>query len=214
MSVSELSEKLFVSEATVRRDVAALQKKELVVCKRGRVSLKTGSPDRRIPLFVRDLENIEEKRAIGIRAAALVRDGDVVMLDASTTALAVIPHLSERRNVLVITNGAKTALESASMGIRTVFAGGEMTPESFCTVGAETERLLSCYNADVAFFSCRGIDDEGRVTDTSVYENAVRRIMMENSRRCYLLCDTGKFGKRYLNTLCRTQDVDGVISER
>ena len=58
-SVKELSRKLFVSEPTVRRDVALLQEREILTCKRGIVTLKTNSPDRRIPLFIRHLEQNE-----------------------------------------------------------------------------------------------------------------------------------------------------------
>ena len=126
-SVKELSEKLFISEPTVRRDITLLQKKEILTCKRGIVTLKTNSPDQRIPLFIRHLEQNEEKQIIARKALEHIKDGYVIMLDASTTAFHLLPHLTEFKNILVITNGAKTALESASMGIRTICTGGEMT---------------------------------------------------------------------------------------
>ena len=211
-TVRELAEKLFISEPTVRRDLTVLQKKEILTCKRGVVSLKINSPDRRIPLFVRSLEQNEKKKVIARRAVSHVKDGYVVMLDASTTALCLIPFLAEFKNILVITNGAKTALEAASMGIRIISTGGEMTRESFCYVGSDAENLLRQYNADVAFFSCRGISDEGIASDTSILENSVRRIMMENSMKSFLLCDESKFGKKYLHTLCKTEELDGVIT--
>ncbi|MBQ9976185.1 MAG: DeoR/GlpR transcriptional regulator [Clostridia bacterium] len=206
-TVKELAEKLFISEPTVRRDIIHLQKKELLTCKRGVVTLKSNSPDKRIPLFVRSLERNEEKKAIARKAAGFVKDGDVVMLDASTTAMCIIPYLAELKNILVITNGAKTALESASMGIRTVSTGGEMTLESFCYVGGDAEGILRQYNADVAFFSCRGVSN-GLATDCSVLENSVRRIMIKNSKRAFLLCDKSKLDKTYLHTLCSLDEVE------
>ncbi len=213
-SVKELSEKLFISEPTTRRDVAILQKKGLLICKRGIVTLKTNSPDQRIPLFIRDLEQNEEKQAIARKAAKHIKDGYVIMLDASTTAFHLLPHLTELKNILVITNGAKTALEATSMGIRTICTGGELMRESFCYVGTDAESVLKNYNADVSFFSCRGLSEDGIVSDNSILENSMRKIMIKNSNRCYLLCDRSKFGKTYLNTLCNVEDLNGLITEK
>lgn len=211
-SVKELSEKLFISEPTVRRDITLLQKKEILTCKRGIVTLKTNSPDQRIPLFIRHLEQNEEKQIIARKALEHIKDGYVIMLDASTTAFHLLPHLTEFKNILVITNGAKTALESASMGIRTICTGGEMTFESFSYIGPDAESVLMKYNADIAFFSCRGIAD-GIATDNSIMENNLRRIMIKNSKRKFLLCDKSKFNKTYLNTLCNIKDIDGLIND-
>lgn len=213
-SVKELSEKLFISEPTVRRDIVLLKEKELVTCKRGVVEIKTSSPDKRIPLFIRNLEQNEGKQAIARRAVKNIKDGYVIMLDASTTAFHLLPYLTEFKNILVITNGAKTAIEAASMGIRTICTGGELMSESFCYVGIDAESVLRNYYADVAFFSCRGISDEGIASDNSILENALRKIMIKNSKKSYLLCDGSKLGKTYLNILCHTKDLQGVITDQ
>lgn len=213
-TVKELSKKLFISEATVRRDIITLQKKELINCNRGLVCLRINSPDRRIPLFVRDLEQNEAKKEIAIKASKIIKDGDVIMLDASSTAYHLVPHLLNFKNILVITNGAKTALEVASMGIRTICTGGEMTLESFSYVGSDAEDVLKRYNADIAFFSCRGITDDGVISDNSILENSMRRIMINNSNKNYLLCDKSKFGTKHLNTLCNTKEITDVITDK
>lgn len=212
-TVKELSEKLFVSEPTVRRDIVELKSRDIVTSKNGLVSLKTNAPDHRIPLFIRHLEQHEEKRSIAKKAAEHISDGNVIMLDASTTAFHILPHLASLKNILLITNGAKTAIEAASMGIRTIAAGGEMALESFSYIGCDAEATLSRYNADIAFFSCRGITDEGLATDNSIFENNIRRIMIQKSTKSFLLCDKSKFGKTYLNTLCNVEDIDGLITE-
>ena len=211
-TVKELSEKLFISEPTVRRDLVVLQNKGLVNCKRGIVTLKTNSPDQRIPLFIRHLEQNEAKQIIAKKAKQHIKDGYVIMLDASTTAFHILPLLTEFKNILVITSGAKTALESASMGIRTICTGGEMAIESFSYIGPDAEAILNRYNADVAFFSCRGISQDGVLSDNSTMENSIRRIMIKRSKKSFVLCDNSKFGKSYVNILCHTEDIDGVIS--
>ena len=211
-SVKKLCEKLFISEATVRRDLAALRDKEILTYKRGIAKLNTQSPDKRVPLFIRNMENSEEKIQIAQKAAELIKDGYTVMLDASTTAFYILTHIQNRKNLIVITNGAKTALEAASMGIKTICTGGDITPESFSYVGTDAEALLKRYNADISFFSCRGLTEDGIATDSSILENSMRRIMIENSNKNYLLCDKNKIGKKYLNTLCSVKSLDGVIT--
>lgn len=213
-SVKELSEILFISEPTVRRDIALLKEKEILSCKRGFVTLKSKSPDQRIPLFIRHLEQNEEKQIIAKEAVKHIKDGFVIMLDASTTAFHILPHLIGYKNILIITNGAKTALEATSMGIKTIATGGEITLESFSYVGTDAEYMLKKYNADVAFFSCRGLTEDGTATDNSILENSIRRIMIKNAKESYLLCDNTKLGKKYLNTLCNINEISGIITNK
>ena len=211
-TVKELSEKLFISEPTVRRDIALLRKKELIVCNRGIVKLKSKYADQRIPFFIRDLEYTDAKRKITQEASKLIKNGYVIMLDASTTAYHLLPYISSHENILVITNGAKTALESAMLGIKTICTGGDMTLDSFSYVGSDAEKMLKSYNADIAFFSCRGVSDDGIITDNSILENSLRQIMIKNSKKSYLLCDKSKFGHKLLNTLCHKDEIDGIIT--
>lgn len=212
-TVKDLANKLFVSEPTVRRDILVLEKKDIITRKRGRVNLKINSADKRIPLFIRDMENNMSKKEIALKAISHIKDGDVIMLDASTTAYCILPHLLNFKEIFVITNGAKTALELAAMGIRTICTGGEITQESFSYVGTDSENILKNYNADVSFFSCRGLTEDGLATDNSILENSMRKIMIKNSKKSFLLCDKSKFGKKYLNTLCNTKELTGVISD-
>ncbi len=212
-TVKELSERMFISEPTVRRDIKELAKRDILECKRGTVSLKANAADKRIPLFIRDMEQNEAKNEIALKAKKEIKDGDVLFLDASTTAYHLIKHLSGFKDIIIITNGAKTALDAAAMGIKTICTGGEMANESFSYIGPDAERVLERYNADIAFFSCRGLTEDGVVTDPSILENSARRIMMKNSKKCVLLCDRGKLGKKFLNTLCIADEIDPVITD-
>ncbi len=212
-TVKELSEILYISQPTVRRDIASLREKELLVSLRGLVKLKPRYADQRIPLFIRDMESGEAKTTIAKKAAGLVHDGAVIMLDASTTAYHILKEIKDFKNLLVITNGAKTALASTAFGIKTICTGGEMTPESLSYVGSDAECTLRRYNADLAFFSCRGISKEGLITDNSISENSIRQIMISHAKKKFLLCDQTKFGKVFLNTLCQESELDGVITD-
>lgn len=212
-SVPELSARLFISEPTVRRDIKELAKRDIIIHKKGIVKLNTSSPDRRIPLFLRETEQTKEKKQMALSAVKHIKDGYTVMLDASTSAYAIIPLLKEFNNIFVITSGVKSAYALTTLGIRNLCTGGEPLCESFSYVGSDAEATLRKYRADVAFFSCRGLSSDGSVTDNSIPENSIRRIMIENSREKYLLCDKSKFGKSYLNVLCNTESLTGIISD-
>ena len=154
------------------------------------------------------------KAVMGRQAAELVSDGMVLLLDASTSAFHLIPYLSEKKELIVVTSGAKTALALAEAGICTYSTGGRMLIHSFSYVGSQAERFLADINADLAFFSCRGLSDDGEISDSSVEEVNLRRVMISRSRKSYLLCDGSKFGKTYFYTLCRADSLAGVISDR
>lgn len=212
-SVKELSKNLFISEPTVRRDIIKLKEKELVVCHRGIVKLKTKYADQRIPLYIRNSEHNEAKMKMAQKASCLIKDGDVIMLDGSTSAYYILMYLEQFKNIMVITNGAKTAIDAASMGIKTICCGGELADESFAYIGTDAEATIKKYNADISFFSSRGLCGD-LVTDPSIYENSIRRIMIKNSKQKVLLIDKSKINKKYLNTLCTTKDIDILITER
>jgi len=210
--ISELSKALYISEPTVRRDVLSMRNKDLVESRRGLVCLKANSPDRRIPSLLRRMEHEEEKRIIAQKAANYLKEGMTIMIDASTTASCLIPFLAKHRNIVVITSGAGTALSLASYGINTICTGGKLLPESESYVGGDAIRTLLSYHADIAFFSCHALSEDSVASDTSIEENEVRKVMIKQSEKSYLLCDKSKFGKKELNILCNTKELSGVIT--
>lgn len=212
-TVKELSKQLFISEPTVRRDVAKLKKKELVQCNNGTVSLLSAPPTNRTPVFIREAENMSKKEIVAEKAMQFIRDGSVIMLDSSTSAHALLPHLLLFKNLLVITNGAKTAIDLCTLGIKTICTGGEILTDCSGYVGHDAERTLRGYNADIAFFSCKGLNEQGIATDGSINENLVRKVMMQQAKRKYLLCDSSKLGRTHLHTLCHANEVDEIVCD-
>ena len=88
-----------------------------------------------------------------------------------------------------------------------------MINASFSYVGADAIREIFAYNADIAFFSCRALAEDGTPSDNSIEENDVRRAMMKSAKKCFLLADGRKFGKSCLNKLCSPSELDGIISD-
>lgn len=212
ITVARLSAVLYVSEPTVRRDLTELDAKGLVHKVWGGAVLPDGA-ETLIPFVFRENEKSAAKTQMGRRAAELVEDGMVVLLDGSTSAFHLVPFLAAKKELTVVTSGAKTALALAEAGICNYCTGGRMLNNSYSYVGAQAEQFLSGINADVCFFSCRGLSEDGKISDPSVEEVDLRRAMRAHSAKNYLLCDRSKFNKTYFFNLCNVSDLDGVISE-
>ena len=109
---------------------------------------------------------------------------------------------------------SRAKAELAKAGIRTFSTGGQMILNSFSYVGRQAEDFCRNFHADICCVSCRGVAWDGTLTDRSVEEANVRRVMMEQSRRRVLLADGEKFGKTFFFTQGHTREMDAVISDR
>ena len=213
ISVRELSGLLFVSEPTVRRDFTELQRRGLITKRYGGAVLNEGAADREIPFILREREKSSVKSLIGHKAAGLVQDGMVVMLDGSTSAYHLVEYLARKKDLIVITSGAKTAVALAEANVRVFSTGGQMLVHSFSYVGRQAEDFVRSVNADILFFSCHGVSLDGKMTDPAVEEANLRQVMFGSCREKYLLCDSSKFGKTFLYNMGTVRELNGIISE-
>ena len=213
LTTREIADKLFVSEATVRRDLTKLEHAGLVRRTHGGVMLIAG-PAHEIPLTLRERANDTAKQNIAAKAVRLISDGDTIMLDASSTVFRLVARLAAFKNITVITNGPKATLELASLHIKTLCTGGIVLENSLAFVGRQAEEFIDGINADVAFLSCRGISPDGYLTDSSLEEASIRRVMLRRAKRRVLLCDTTKFDMGYTYNIARLDELDEVISEK
>lgn len=88
-----------------------------------------------------------------------------------------------------------------------------MLHHSSAYVGDYAVDFIRHFNADVFFFSSRGLSEDGRITDASAEETHVRRVMFEQSRKKIFLCDNSKLGQTYCYNLCKLDQVDAYISD-
>ena len=210
---NELAKELYISTPTLRRDLDKMERKGLIVRTHGACSLNKKLADEKIPLYFREQEHNSAKIKMAKKAVNNIKNGDIIMLDSSTSAYNIVPFLKTFSDVIVITNGAKTSCTLGTMSIKNISTGGQMITKSLSYVGAEAMQVVRRYNADVFFFSCRGVSDDGWLTDTSVDENDLRREMMKRAKKKIFLCDSSKFGQACFNNLCHISDVDEVICD-
>ncbi|MBQ7173458.1 MAG: DeoR/GlpR transcriptional regulator [Clostridia bacterium] len=213
LTVRELAAKLFVSEPTIRRDFTELAERGLLRKVHGGAIVKEGSADREIPFLLRENERSSIKSEMGRRAVEYVEEGMVLMLDGSTSAYHLVPYLSRFKDILVVTSGAKTAVSLAEANIRTFCTGGQMIIHSFSYIGEQAESFVRHINADLLFFSCNGLSDDGYMTERKLEEASMRRVMFERCRKKILLLDSSKFGKTAFYNMGSVSEIDAIVSD-
>ncbi len=213
MNNNELARKLYVSAPTLRRDLEKLEQKGLITRTHGSCSINHTAGDEKIPFYFREQEQNSAKSKIAKKAIEYVKDGSILMLDGTTSCYHLALLLKHFQDLIVITSGAKTSYTLGTMSIKNISTGGQMITKSLTYVGSEALHTIRQYNADVAFFSCRGLSDDGMLTDGSVEENDIRREMFRHAKKKIFLCDSSKIGYRYFNNLCHVSEIDAIICE-
>ena len=211
-SVHSLAQKLYVSEATVRRDLTELEKQGQVRRVFGGVILLEN--DHITTAFHGRSTREAELDKIAQRAVEYIHNGDVLMMDASSSASAILRYLKRFKGLTLITNSAITIGGLQDINAQVFVTGGYMPKNSQGFVGAYAENMVRNFNADLFFFSCAGLSMDGRVTDISSDENSIRKVMFQQARRRILLCDRSKFGKSLCFNTCSLDQVDALISDQ
>lgn len=212
VSAKALSQKLFVSLPTVRRDLAELQRRGQVVRSHGGAK-KIQGEHTVAPLNFRRTVNALSKRALCRAAAELVQDNEIIFIDSSTTTLQMADFLGEKKGITVITNGIPLATALVKKGIKTYCTGGEIFENSLAHFGSFAEDFIRRFNIDTLFFSCHGVNRQGMLTDPSLPETQIRKVAIEQSKKTVFLCDETKFSLSTPYNLVSIDSLDCVITD-
>jgi len=211
-SVAELAGEIAVSDMTVRRDLDVLAEQGRVQRVFGGARVRDQSAAE--ALYTERLERDRAaKEAMARCAAALVRDGDSIALDASTTVVYLARELRERP-VTVVTNSLLVARELAAASGTLIVLGGTYRPVARSLVGPMTERDLGDLHVDRVFFSGKGVEAEAGVTDSHLEEVGVKRALIAGSAHVVAVTDHSKFGGVALHTVARLDRIDTLVTDR
>ena len=207
ISVQELSELLYTSPSSIRRDLSRLEALGIVKRNYGGV-VAVANHAGSAPVSIRSEVNKSAKRTIAKKAATLLRDGMTVLLDDSTSSAAMIEFLAECRDISVFTNNVETAARAVECGITTYLLGGALPTESATvTVGRFALDMLRSIHADICFFSATALSAEGEIFDSTEQHDLLRREMLLRSSAAVFLCDGSKF---FRTSRYRVTDLDSV----
>lgn len=211
--VKELSEQLNVSEGTLRNDLKILEKDGLLERTHGGAVLPA-PPIHEHTFRSRSLINQSEKAAIGAKAVEFVQNGQCIILDASSTALEMARRLVDFDYLTVVTNGLSTAQElTRNSRLNVIVIGGVLRPGSSSLEGLLSKGLLSQIHADMFFTSAHGFTASEGLTEFSVYEAELKKVMVSNVSKVIALLDHTKLNRRSIATFAETSDIDTIITD-
>ncbi|RSJ74261.1 DeoR/GlpR family DNA-binding transcription regulator [Streptococcus cristatus] len=192
VSLEYLVKALDTSESTVRRDLDELEsERKLRRVHGGAESLHFLQEEESNQ--EKSIKNIQEKTRIAQKAASLIQEYDVIFIDAGTTNELLVNELHDP-SVTVVTNSIHHATKLVERNILTVIIGGVVKRSTDASIGGVALNQIGQLNFDKAFIGMNGIDD-GFFTTPDMEEGAVKRAILENAKRTYVLADASKLGQ-------------------
>lgn len=207
VKVDELAERFTVSTVTIRNDLNYLERKGCIVrCYGGAMVNRHFAFDR--PVQDKGKMFADIKSRIAAKAAAMVHDGDAIILDSGSTTAKITRHLAEKNGLVVMTNSLNIAYDLASYdNIEVMVAGGTLRRQSFSLHGPAGEQLLKNYRFDKLFLGVDGFDLNAGITTPHEGEAHVNRVMCEVAREVIAVTDASKFGRK---SFCMIRDAGGI----
>ncbi len=216
VSVSALSDALDVSDVTVRRDLSHLEERKLLRRTHGGATTRDHIVRDR-PVSEKASQHAEEKRRIGVAAAALVEDHDRIILASGTTVREVASHLnppSSGGGLTVITNAMNVALELTGIsGIEVHMLGGLVRNTSTSVAGPVAEKVLRQFTCRKLFLGVDGFDLQYGLTTSNALEAHLNMCMIEAAEQVFVVADSSKFGLRSFGRICGIDQVHQVITD-
>ena len=211
--VSALSAEFQVSEETIRRDLEWLEKEGVATRIYGGAVL-TGNDRVAPPYSVRKNTNVEPKIAIARQLAALVQDGDTLMVDESSTTAYAIRALGQKKNITLITNSLELAREMTGQNTwHIISTGGTLKPDVLAHVGPHALRTVGSYHARYAILSCRGINSQLGLADSDDGVVQIKQAMIKACDHAILLADHRKFDRTGFVALGELNLADTLITD-
>ena len=213
-TVKQLSQWLYTSESSIRRDLALLENQGMVKRSYGGVELVRNS-SRVIPFSTRAHHNIAAKKIMAQKAGSLIQDGNIVFLDQSSSAFFVAYELINKSKITIVTNNIEIISLLSQSDAEVISCGGRLSRANRnCLLGNDAHRIFSEMHADFMFFSAKSLSDDCTIYDCDREEVCIRNTMLSNAEKKVFLCDSEKFSHYSGYRQCSLKEVDYLITEK
>lgn len=210
-SSQELAELLGVSGSTVRRDLERLELLGVLRRVHGGAHFTTASEEESLFAEAVD-ENAAEKEAVAARAAQLVGDGQVVLLDIGTTTMRIAHHLRGREVTVITSSLAVLDVLRNDTAVNLVLLGGIVRRNFQTLVGPITENILATVRADIAFLTCTGVRPDGSIVDDISLEASIKKALITAADTVVLVATSSKFPGSGSLRIGHLENIDVVVT--
>ena len=212
MTVKQLAAKMYVSEATMRRDLTKMEQLGFLKRYHGGavVAEKTVEPS----VIIRMEQNSAEKRRIAEAAAAEVTAYSSFMLDSSSTVKCLSDYWNIRHSVVFTTGIETAAVFSKISDTEVVIPGGVLKYNNYSVEGPLTLESINNFRADVLLCSCGAVGNDGFLTESSAEQCAIKKAMFKNCGVRILMFDKSKFSAARSFVSCNITEFNTVITDK
>ncbi|MBT0586285.1 DeoR/GlpR family DNA-binding transcription regulator [Alteromonas oceanisediminis] len=209
VGVEALSKRFSTSEVTIRKDLRQLEAARKLVRKfGGAVKVETYNKSDESPIVSK------RKYAIAKRSAQLIPSGARIVIDAGTTVSALLPHIEQRKDLVVMTNSLKIAnrLTTRDVHPQILFTGGTWDQQSEAFQGKMAEQMLRAYDFDMAFIGAAGLDPERGTTTFNELTN-LSQVMADVSRHVVIMAESDKLHRRIPNVELPWKNISTLVTD-
>mgnify|MGYP001380010221 CR=1 FL=1 len=194
VTVEDLARRFEVSAQTIRKDLNDLCDRRSLTRVHGGAIIASGVEN--LAYEARRFVAAEEKKAIGVAAAAQIPNGCSLFINIGTTTEEFARAITGRERLLVITNNLHVvSILLPSPGIEVVVAGGLVRRSDGGIVGEATLDLVSQFKVDFAVIGASALDEDGTLLDFDYREVRVTQKIIQNARKAILVADALKFAR-------------------
>jgi len=213
MSVKDLSEKLGVSQVTIRRDLEVLQEQNLITKFHGSAMFKhTDTPAALFDLTLQ--KNGEQKRAIAKAAASLIRPNDVISIDSSSTTYCISEFMPASFPVKVITNHLLASLKFIGLpNVDVIQLGGVLSPSTISASDYFAVKLCREFHSDIAFLSASSFSVPSGGFDMIAAYLEMKKTFIDIASRVVFMVDSSKISKKALYVSVPLHNMDTIITD-
>lgn len=211
VSSSFLSEKLDVSEDTIRRDIKELDGKGLLTKVHGGAI----SIIQKLYHYNEDIiYNRENKVRIAQKAISLVQDGMVIIMSGGTTNLMLAKLFPKDLKAIIYTYSLPIAMQLTEHPlIETIFIGGKIHRSSMVTTGIDVIQYLSNIRANICFMGVSALNIEQGITDEGYEVSLIKKAMINASEHIVYLATSNKLDLRLNFDVCNLNEIDSVVTD-
>ncbi|MCI7678100.1 MAG: DeoR/GlpR family DNA-binding transcription regulator [Streptococcus orisratti] len=210
VTLEGLVELLQTSESTVRRDLDELESERKLHRVHGGAELHHSLREE-LTNKQKSIKNVHHKSLVANKASTLINDGDVIFIDAGTTTELLVDLLYQE-NLTVVTDSIHHAAKLVDKNFKTIIIGGFVKNSTDASIGRVAVEQISQLNFDKAFIGMNGVDEEF-LTTPDIEEAAIKRTIIENAQKSYVLLDATKLGQVSFVKVARIEDVSLITTK-
>lgn len=214
VTAAQLCERLKVTPATIRRDLAALQQEGVLVRSHGGAVSRMSSTNFQPSYEALLRSNSDAKHQIAHAAEQLILDGDTIFLEGSTTVFELARRLIHRHRLTVVTNSPTIVCElQRAPGVTVLCTGGDLQKDTFYLSGEWAQRALSEIRLDKAVLGVSAIDPQYGISTASHAEAQIKKMLARAAKNCIALADHTKFGRQSFAYVGPATDIHTLVTD-